>query len=194
MSKSGVTRLTAALVLISAVAVGCQDEGKSTTASTTTSDDPAPASFANIPGQFPTPSTTVQAGQDEAPVGSCVKITGTTWQAGIKRADCGGPEATHRIVQRVTTPDQCVTDIDRRFYQNTAAGEWTACLDIYWTTSDCLSITDTGTRRVSCSDQSASTRVRATNLVLEATSLDECKSGGYAHPVRRFTICTETQQ
>ncbi|SHS60564.1 Putative liporotein LppU [Mycobacteroides abscessus subsp. abscessus] len=194
MSKFILPRLAVSLILISALVVGCQDSDQSTRASTTaTRDEPAAASFASIPGQFPVPSTTTQAGQNEASVGSCVKITGTIWQAGIEQADCGGAEATHRIIQRVTTPDQCVTDVDRRFYQNTANGEWTACLDIYWTTSDCLSITDTGTRRVSCSDQSAPTRVRATNLVVGATTLDACKSGGYAHPARRFTICTETQ-
>jgi hypothetical protein len=181
-----------ALILVTVASAGCQSTPTPPAHSTTTT--PGSSNYADIPGQFPTPATTTQAGVEEAPIGSCVKVTGTPRDAGLRVADCGGPDATHRIIQRVTVPDECVADIDRRFYQNSAAGEWTACLDIYWTTSDCLSITDTGTRRVSCDDKSVPTRTRATTLVLNATTLDGCKSGGYAHPVRRFTICAETQR
>ncbi|SLI56710.1 Putative liporotein LppU [Mycobacteroides abscessus subsp. bolletii] len=172
--------------------VACQNA--STPPATSTTPTAAGINFADIPGEFASPASTTQAGAEEAPVGACVKVTGNPREAGLRRADCGGPDATHRIIQRVTTPDECVSDIDRRFYQNTAAGEWTACLDIYWAFTDCLSITDAGTRRVSCHDESVQPRIRPTKLVLDAKSVDVCPEGGYEHPQRRFTVCTETQK
>ncbi|SHS48618.1 Uncharacterised protein [Mycobacteroides abscessus subsp. abscessus] len=183
----------AAITLVVAVVTGCQDSNRPATASTNAAP-PAGTNFASIPGEFASPAATTQAGAEEAPIGACVKVTGKPWEAGMRAADCGGPDATHRIIQRVTTPDECVSDIDRRFYQNTAAGEWTACLDIYWAFTDCLSVTDDGTHRVSCADQSAPTRVRATKVVLDTSTADMCPEGGYDHPERKFTICTETQK
>lgn len=188
-NKGMAFKAIAVITLAVAAIAGCQDPDRPAATST---NAPPETNFADIPGQFPKPSTTTQAGVDEAPIGTCVKVTGKPWEAGMHRADCGGPEATHRIIQRVSTPDECVSDIDRRFYQNTAAGEWTACLDIYWPAQDCLSITDAGTRRISCDDQSAPTRVRATKLVLNTGTSDMCPESGYEHPERRFTICTET--
>lgn len=155
------------------------------------SDPPqAETNFARIPGQFPDPATTTAAGAEDAPVGACVKISGKRHDAAMKLTKCESPDATHRIVQRVVEPKECVRDVDRRYYRNTAAGEWTACLDLYWANSGCLSITDEATRAVPCDDTAAPRRFRATKLVLGVTNGDMCT--GYPHPTRRFTICTES--
>ncbi|SKL83779.1 Putative liporotein LppU [Mycobacteroides abscessus subsp. massiliense] len=155
------------------------------------SDTPkAESNFGQIPGQFPTPATTTAAGADDAPVGACVKIIGKRSDATMKLTKCESPDATHRIVQRVIEPKECVRDVDRRYYRNTAAGEWTACLDLNWTSSNCLSITDEATRAVACDDTSAPQRYRPTRVVLGARNADMCPVG-YQHPARMFTICTE---
>ncbi|PVB03632.1 hypothetical protein DDJ51_12925 [Mycobacteroides abscessus] len=148
--------------------------------------------YTQIPGQFPDPATTTAAGAEDAPVRACVKITGKRNDAAMVLTKCDSGDATHRIVQRVVEPKDCVRDVDRRYYRNTAAGEWTACLDLYWTSSNCLSITNEATRAVACDDATAPRRFRATKLVLNTTKGDMCT--GYAHPVRQFTICTEMQK
>jgi hypothetical protein len=180
----GIHPLAASILLSVMVLSGC--ESPSTTA------PKAEVDFAKIPGQFPSPATTTAAGEDEAPVGACVKITGKRRDAALVLTRCGAPEATHRIVQRVIEPKECVRDVDRRYYRNTSAGEWTACLDLYWANPNCLSITDEATRGVPCDDMTAPQRYRATRLVLGVTNGDMCT--GYAHPVRRFTVCTEVQR
>ncbi|ORA22891.1 hypothetical protein BST18_23780 [Mycobacteroides abscessus subsp. bolletii] len=111
----------------------------------------------------------------------------------MKLTKCDGPDATHKIVQRVIEPKDCVRDVDRRYYRNTAAGEWTACLDLNWTNARCLSISDDETRAVACDDTAAVDRFRPTRVVLGARSADMCPVG-YPHPIRMFTICTETQK
>lgn len=151
--------------------------------------EPPGPNYAKIPDQFPDPATTTTAGAEDAPVGSCVKITGKRTNAAMVLTKCESPDATHRIVQRVVEPKDCVRDVDRRYYRNTPAGEWTACLDLYWANPGCLSITDEATRAVACNDTTAPRRFRATNLVLNAPNGNMCT--GYAHPIRRFTICTE---
>ncbi|RIQ92028.1 hypothetical protein D2E40_24990 [Mycobacteroides abscessus] len=154
--------------------------------------EPPGPNYAKIPGQFPEPATTTTAGAEDAPVGSCVKITGKRTSAAMVLTKCESPDATHRIVQRVVEPKDCVRDVDRRYYRNTPAGEWTACLDLYWANPGCLSITDEVTRAVPCNDTTAPNRFRATNLVVGVSNGEMCK--GYAHPVRRFTVCTEMQK
>jgi hypothetical protein len=107
--------------------------------------------------------------------------------------DCGSPDNGYRVIQRVSTPDECVKDADQRFYLNPAEGQWTACLDYAWSNKDCLSIGDITATRTPC-DGTAPKRERPTQVVLNTTSTAGCPTGGFAHPVRRFTICTETQQ
>ncbi|MDM2642440.1 hypothetical protein PP633_06235 [Mycobacteroides abscessus] len=176
--------LAVILALSAMVLSGCQ---------TSTEAPNAEANFAQIPGQFPTPATTTAAGADDAPVGACVKISGPRRDAAMKLTKCDAPDATHKIVQRVIEPKDCVRDVDRRYYRNTAAGEWTACLDLNWTSTRCLSIGDDATRAVACDDTAAVDRFRPTRVVLGARTADMCPVG-YQHPVRMFTICTEMQK
>lgn len=91
-------------------------------------------------------------------------------------------------------PDQCVKDAEQRFYLDTPDGGFTACLDYAWNTKDCLSIGKVSVVRAACNDSTAPNRERPLNIVYDTQTAGVCPSGGFAHPVRRFTICTEPQK
>lgn len=149
--------------------------------------------FANIPGQFPTPPTLTNIGQAEAPVGACVNLSGPAVKAVLTIVDCGSMQNTYRVVQRVNTPKEC-SDTDRPYYHNSsAAGQFTACLDLAWDSSSCISLGQPVTK-VACSDTAAPNRIKPVKVLLDTTGLDGCPNGGYKHPQRRFTVCTEEQK
>lgn len=149
--------------------------------------------FANIPGQFLTPGSLTANGQTEAPVGGCVNLGGELVNSSLTIVDCGSDRNTYRIVQRVNVPKEC-GDTDRSFYHNSeATGQYTACLDLAWDKSSCISVGQPVTK-VACADTNSPKRIKPLKLILDTTSLDGCPSGGYKHPQRRFTVCTETQQ
>ncbi|NGX06538.1 hypothetical protein UI24_04335 [Mycobacteroides franklinii] len=98
------------------------------------------------------------------------------------------------VVQQVKTPSECVGDVDQKYYSNTEkGGEFTLCMDYYWIQGSCLSMNGYDVKRVKCDDSSKPARERPLRLALDSTSISTCPSGGYAHPVRRFVVCTETQ-
>lgn len=149
--------------------------------------------FANIPRQFPTPGSLTPSGQAEAPVGGCVNVSGPLVNASLTVVDCGSGKDTYRVIQRVNVPQEC-GDADHSVYANSAAtGQYTACLDLAWDTSSCISLGQPVTK-VACTDTNASKRIKPIKIILDTTTLDGCTEGGYKHPQRRFTICTETQQ
>ncbi len=149
--------------------------------------------FANIPGQFLTPGSLTANGQTEAPVGGCVNLGGELVNSSLTIVDCGSDRNTYRIVQRVNVPKEC-GDTDRSFYHNSeATGQYTACLDLAWDKSSCISVGQPVTK-VACADTNSPKRIKPLKLILDTTSLDGCPSGGYKHAQRRFTVCTETQQ
>ncbi|CPZ27834.1 Putative liporotein LppU [Mycobacteroides abscessus] len=45
-----------------------------------------------------------------------------------------------------------------------------------------------------CDDASAPNRLKPTKVILNSVSVEGCPTGGFAHPLRRFTICTEMQK
>ncbi|OCB52165.1 hypothetical protein A5722_28230 [Mycobacterium vulneris] len=98
------------------------------------------------------------------------------------------------VVQRVATPEQCVRDVDQKFYMNLEEGQFTACLDYAWRADDCLSIAKLTASRVACDDKSIENREKPIRVILNSVSASDCPSGGFPHPERRFTICTETQR
>ncbi|MUL78252.1 hypothetical protein FZI94_19625 [Mycobacterium sp. CBMA226] len=149
--------------------------------------------LSRIAGEYPTPPTLTDAGQTDAPVGGCVSPGGTPTQATLHLAGCTSPQATYRVVQRVITPDQCVPDRDRPFYFNDGHTEWTACMDINWDPTYCINL-DAVVTKVACDDPNAHNKIKATQLLLDTTAVDGCTASGYAHPTRRYTICTDTQK
>ncbi|SKZ39338.1 Putative liporotein LppU [Mycobacteroides abscessus subsp. massiliense] len=187
-------------ILIAACALaftaGCEQSASppvSTIAATAATSPSTSTDFANIPGQFPSPATLTPNGQSEAPVGGCVNVSGTPSHAELTLVDCGSAQHTYRIVRRVNTPREC-GDADRPYYYNSkATGQFTACLDLAWDRQSCLSIADPDVKRVSCTDSNASNKIKPVNVLLHTTTLDNCPHGGYPHPLRGFTICTEAQ-
>ncbi|SKS82197.1 Uncharacterised protein [Mycobacteroides abscessus subsp. massiliense] len=177
------------------VVVAC---GQETTtidrASATSSSQPtSTAVFDNIPGQYPTQAPDVP-GAKSAPVGACVSLEGKRDAPKLNVVDCGSPTNGFKVVQRVSTPDQCPKDVDQRFYRYPEdEGEWTACLDLAWSANDCLVTNQTSARRVACDDKNAANRVKPVAVLLGVTDISGCTETGYAHPERKFTICIETQ-
>lgn len=145
--------------------------------------------------QIETLSATVKSGENDAPIGTCVNILGSRSNPSLAVDSCD--KAAYRVVQRVETPRQCPADVDDKFYLNPPSGQWTACLDYAWSSSDCISITKGASAvRVACDDRRYSGRERPLRLITDSVSVSAsgCPAGGFAHPVRRFTVCTETQE
>lgn len=111
----------------------------------------------------------------------------------MKIVDCGSPTNGYKVVQRVATPEQCARDVDQKFYMNLDEGQFTACLDYAWEPNDCLSIGKLTAVRAACDDKTIANREKPVGIILDSTSADDCPSGGFPHPQRRFTICTQTQ-
>lgn len=151
--------------------------------------------YQDIPGQIPKSAIENLKGQDYAPVGACVKLSGVERKSNFSLVDCSSSDVNYRIIQRVNWPTECVKDADRIFYHNDRQGyEWVACMDLAWSPNYCLSVTPKLVKQVQCGDTTAVNRQRPIRLVTNSVTVDDCPSEGFAHPVRRFTICTETQK
>ncbi len=192
LTKSGVGILTLATL------VGCSGQVASrpnATASKLIPDASSNQHFDAIPGQYPSAPPPVVAGQDQAPIGACVNLSGTTSKAVFRVTDCGAPDTNYRVIQRVSTPSECVGDADRRYYNLDSSGTgWTACMDLAWAQNECLIIQNISVQKVSCADSDAQGRQKPVALLTDTTSVNGCGTGGgFAHPVRRFTVCTEMQ-
>jgi hypothetical protein len=180
-------KITIILGAITLLASGCSQGHEETPSRKSTPD------FGNIPGQFPVPATLTENGSQTAPVGACVNVSGPPRDATLTIVGCGTRENTYRVIRRVVTPDQC-QDADRPFYSNTSNdGEWTACLDLAWDNNYCINISKQVTK-VACDDPSAKDKYKAVKIVISTVTKRDCGEDGYAHPVRQFTICTETQK
>lgn len=148
-------------------------------------------SFSSIAGQFPSDTKTINP---DFPAGTCVNLHGSRTNAQIDKAGCGSPENNFIVVQQVQKPTECVGDVDQKYYTNTAGrGEWTVCMDYYWVQGSCLSMNGFDIKRVKCDNSTKPAREKPVRLAQNSTSISDCPTGGYDHPVRRFTVCTQTQ-
>lgn len=172
------------LCVIGVVAAGCAGE-------TSEPSSVESGNFSEIPGQFPTPAVLTANGQAEAPVGGCVNLSGPLVNASLKVVDCGSEQHTYRIIRRVNVPREC-GDTDRSVYSNSrATGQYTACLDLAWDASSCLSL-GVPVTKVACSDVSAPKKIKPLKVILDTITLEGCADGGYVHQQRRFTVCTQS--
>lgn len=152
------------------------------------------ADFDQIPGQFP-PQEPGIPGASIAPVGACVSFEGPSSNASLKVVDCGSPTNGFKVIQRVSTPDQCPADVAQKFYMNPDEGQFTACLDFAWSAKDCLSVGKVTAVRAACDDTSKLNREKPLKVILNTTTNAGCRpTGGFPHAVRKFAVCTETQQ
>jgi hypothetical protein len=130
-------------------------------------------------------------------VGDCLKMGGTLDRPEATKVGCGTPESNFKVIATVDDSDQCPTDVDSYYSMRSAfrdSGQ-TVCMDIDWVVGDCMSIDPENSRdplRVDCYDGTMPHRQRATQILDDVASVDQCTTGvGYAYDERRFTVCVE---
>jgi hypothetical protein len=113
------------------------------------------------------------------------------------KVECGSTEANFKVAAKVANSKQCPTDVDSYYSMRSAFSDssGTVCLDIDWVVGGCMSIDPENGRdplRVDCYDGSVPNRQRATQILKNVASVDQCSSGiGYAYDERQFTVCVE---
>lgn len=160
---------------------------KEAPASSSSSED-----FLNIPGQYPAPVFNGQKGDPPLKVGDCLNLSGTEAKSIAEAVPC--EKAAYRVIQLTTKPKGCTADADQRYYRSDSLGELTACLDFAWSAGRCLDMAEWHAVSVSCGDKNSRSRERPIKVILNTSTLQGCPGGGYTHPIRRFTVCTETQK
>lgn len=189
---SWAVRAGVALMCLAVSSCGSPTEGPSKTVPATASSQQDSTDFSSIPGQFPSPASLTANGEREAPVGGCVNLSGPGVNAVLTLVDCGSGQYTYRIVQRVNRSREC-GDADRSYYRNSKnTGQYTACLDLAWDKGACLNLGNPVTK-VACDDLKAPEKYKPIKVVVNTSTVDACPNGGYAHPQRRFTVCTQRQ-
>jgi hypothetical protein len=144
--------------------------------------------------QFPSEAA-VAEGATEAPVKACANLVGSRQRPSLELVSCESGKPGYRIVQRVSTPAECPSDVDDRFYKSDGAKQWTACLDFAWPREGCLSIAEGAfSTWVECNDPKAVGAERATEILEDVTTVEKCPFGGFAHPLRGFAVCSETNR
>ncbi|MFC9786903.1 hypothetical protein [Rhodococcus sp. NPDC127528] len=153
----------------------------------------------------PVAATTTIAGQQagdgggstdfRAEIGDCVTLGGTTAAAEISKAACGSAESNYKVVAKAKANSNCPSDADQVYYETLGSREQGAlCLDIDWIVGGCMSVPagDDEPLRVECGDPSATAVERAVQIIEDTTDIEQCSEGGFTHPERRFTVCTES--
>ncbi|MGW0177652.1 LppU family putative lipoprotein [Rhodococcus sp. NPDC003322] len=130
-----------------------------------------------------------------AEVGDCVQLGGTVDAAEIDKATCGSADSNYKVIGKASKNAQCPSDADQVYYETFGSIEQGAlCLDIDWVVGGCMSVPDGDEEpfRVECTDPTASSVERVTEIVEGVTDVERCSEGGFTHPEREFTVCTET--
>lgn len=150
--------------------------------------------FSHIDGRFPAYTLTANPNY---PAGTCVHLNMTDTHMQLSKAECGSPDNNYVVIQQVRQHTECVSDAAQRYWDTYTSdgGEWTACLDYYWTRGTCLSIGKHVATRVRCDDTSYPNREKPLSVIVNTTTNAGCGStGGFPHAVRKFTVCTQTQK
>lgn len=158
--------------------------------SPTPNTDSHDTNFSVINGQFPSGTKVINS---DFPAKTCIYLHGTQASAVVSKVGCGSTDNNFIVIQQVKTPAECIGDVDQKYYNNTDQGQYTLCLDYYWVQGSCLSMNGFDIKRVNCADKSEPNREKPIQLALNTASTSDCPDGGFAHPVRRFTICTLSQ-
>ncbi|ATL68084.1 hypothetical protein GZH49_31635 [Nocardia terpenica] len=135
---------------------------------------------------------TSATGKNGITVGGCISLTTTGETPRIDRVTCSDSRSNYRIAALSDYPAGCPTDVDQKFFTTTESGEpETLCLDYAWMPDQCLQIRDNKATPTPCGTTGSE---RPAQLITDTTSTDKCRTGGYTHPTRRFTVCTETSR
>jgi hypothetical protein len=130
-------------------------------------------------------------------VGDCLKVGGPPDRPETTKVPCGSRESNFKVVGTVENVEQCAGDVDSYYSMRTSFSGTgsTVCMDIDWVVGGCMSVDPDNDRdpiRVDCNDTSASNRQRATQIMQNVASVDQCTTGlGYAYDERQFTVCVE---
>jgi len=130
-------------------------------------------------------------------VGDCLKVGGPPDRPETAKVPCGSRESNFKVVGTVENIEQCAGDVDSYYSMRTSFSGTgsTVCMDIDWVVGGCMSVDPDNDRdpiRVDCNDTSASNRQRATQIMQNVASVDQCTTGlGYAYDERQFTVCVE---
>ncbi len=129
--------------------------------------------------------------------GDCLKMGGTPERPEATEVACGSSESNFKVVANVENSDACPADVDSYYSLSSAFSDTsnTICMDIDWVVGGCMSIdpdNDKDPFRVDCHDDSMPNRQRATQILKNVASVDQCATGvGYPYDERGFTVCVE---
>lgn len=187
-----------ALVTVVAVAVlgGCasETEGRAlpdADAVASTTATPAPAS------SRPTTAGTTAADLDlevDVEPGDCVALGGAVDDATIDNADCGSRTSNYKVVDVVTSSDECSGDIDQTYFETRGGVETGAlCLDIDWKVGECMDLGGEDPQRIDCS-ATAILGEKVSEILIGTSDVNECSSSdaGYVYEERNFVVCTDS--
>lgn len=134
--------------------------------------------------------TQLPAGRDDGNStgqAQCVSVDTTVEPPVVNEQTCGSSQSTFRVIDRVGHDSDCVSDADVIYSWASGAVLGALCLDYDWGNGQCLRITEHTAAKALCSESDV---VRPQFAVIGAVDVSYCPSGGIAHPVRRYTICT----
>jgi hypothetical protein len=130
-------------------------------------------------------------------VGDCLQVGGPPDRPEANKVECGSTASNFKVVATVGDTDGCPADVDS-YYSTLSSFNGsgnTICMDIDWVIGGCMSIDPENANdpvRVDCADGSAPNRQRATQILQDVASADQCTSGlGYPYDERQFTVCVE---
>ncbi|WP_280468713.1 LppU family putative lipoprotein [Nocardia cyriacigeorgica] len=159
----------------------------------------SPGSSGSEPTSTRTPRSTTSAAptggntEFEAEIGDCVTLGGTTTAAEINKASCGSRAANYKVIGKVASRSECVSDADS-YYAETADGidQGALCLDIDWVVGGCMDVGGEDPKRVDCTEPTID-GVKVLSIEQNADDANACGDGGsgYVYPERRFVVCVE---
>jgi hypothetical protein len=124
-------------------------------------------------------------------VGACGALSGSAANSRFDPESCDSERANFKVVQVASEPGACSSDVDQRYYHSAESGSWAACLDYNWTADKCLHIQGWNVSVVDCGRKIKGSE-RLTQVLVGNVAPSVCESGGgYPHPKRQFTVCTE---
>ncbi|AMT70530.1 LppU/SCO3897 family protein [Mycobacteroides immunogenum] len=129
-------------------------------------------------------------------VGDCIALSGPAKNdVTIQKVDCSAKDATYRIFQLTRQSHECASDSDQEYApKKTDEGDLFLCLDYNWSRDLCIFPGAATGRWHAVRDVCGPGGERPVKVLYGVANAQDCKAGGFAHPVRKFTVCTETQR
>jgi hypothetical protein len=127
-------------------------------------------------------------------IGDCVNLGGTVDDAVIDNATCGSRESNYKVVGKVGSSDECVSDADQTYYETLGGTETGAlCLDIDWVVGTCMALDGEDPVRIDCNDPSSGGE-KVTEILQNTDDANDCtiSAGGFVYSERRFVVCTDS--